>query len=83
MDIVRDILSVIYENNNSIAPTKLMRSSNLSFQMFNEYIEEMKYKEFVIEKIKGKRSVYSLSIKGQNFFFKFKEFSQFLEEFAF
>ena len=83
MDIIRDILRVIYENNNSVAPTKLMRTSNLSFQMFTDYIEELKYKGFVLEKINGKRSIYSLSIKGQNFFFKFKEFTQFLEEFGF
>ena len=83
MDIIRDILRVIYENNNSIAPTKLMRTCNLSFQMFGEYVEELKYKGFIREDMKGKRSTYSLSIKGQNFFFKFKEFAQFLEEFGF
>jgi len=83
IDVIYDILKIIYQNNNFIAPTKLMRTCNLSFQMFSDYIEDLKQKGFIHENKKGKRSNYSLSIKGQNFFFKFKEFQKFLDEFGF
>lgn len=84
LEIVKDIMTVIKDNNNLISPTKLMRLSNLSFQMFEEYLAELEKKEFVkIENLKGKRNVYSLTDKGFSFLSKFKEFKTFLDEFGF
>ena len=84
IEIIKDILLTIQNNQNKIPPTKLMRFSNLSFQMFQEYLDELEQKEFVKSIQTGpKRSVYSLTEKGQIFLSKYKEFNNFLCEFGF
>ena len=47
LEIIRDILKVIRESNNSISPTKLQRFSNLSFQMFEEYVNDLEKKGLI------------------------------------
>jgi len=84
IEIIKDILLTIQKNQNKIPPTKLMRLSNLSFQMFQEYLEELEKKGIIIiENVNEKRSFYCLTEKGQQFLDKYKEFNSFLEEFGF
>jgi predicted transcriptional regulator len=47
LEVIWDILKVIQDSNNSIKPTRLLYASNLSPQMFKEYVEELKTKDFV------------------------------------
>lgn len=86
IEIIRDILFEIRNNNNLVSPTILMRHSNLSFQMFEEYILDLESKGFIEKKFlsnKSKRFSFSITKKGFNFLDKFNEFSKFLEEFGF
>ncbi|PIO08849.1 hypothetical protein COT47_00895, partial [Candidatus Woesearchaeota archaeon CG08_land_8_20_14_0_20_43_7] len=41
LEVVYDILSIVNNSHNSIKPTPLLRSSNLSSNSFNEYFNEL------------------------------------------
>jgi len=66
LEIIRDILNTINKIQN-IGPTKLLHSSNLSPQMFNEYLSELLEKNFIIESKEKKKRIYFLSKKGKEF----------------
>lgn len=83
LEIIRDILKVIRESNNSISPTKLQRFSNLSFQMFEEYVNDLEKKGLIEAKpYKEKRKIYSLTDKGRAFLDKYQDFVNFLADFG-
>ncbi len=83
LEIIRDILTVIRDSNSSISPTKLLRLSNLSYQMFEEYLGELEGKGLVeLKPYKGKRKVYSLTEKGRMFIEKYEDFVSFLRDFG-
>ncbi|ABE51602.1 winged helix-turn-helix domain-containing protein [Methanococcoides burtonii] len=83
LEIIRDILKVIRESNNSISPTKLQRFSNLSFQMFEEYVKDLEKKGLIEAKpYKEKRKIYSLTDKGRTFLDKYQDFVNFLADFG-
>lgn len=83
LEIIRDILKVIQASNSAISPTKLLRLSNLSYQMFEEYLGELETKELVeLKPYKGKRKVYSLTEKGRKFLDKYENFMDFLRDFG-
>ena len=66
LEIIRDILNTANKIKN-IGPTKLLHSSNLSPQMFNEYLSELLEKNFIIESKEKKKRIYFLSKKGKEF----------------
>lgn len=82
LEIIRDILIIIRDNHCSIKPTPLLRKSNLSSQRFMEYIEKLKEKEFVKERMdkKGKREVI-ITDKGMKYLEKYQVIMGFIEEF--
>jgi predicted transcriptional regulator len=83
LEIIRDILKVIRESNNAISPTKLQRLSNLSFQMFEEYVGDLESKSLIVAiPYKEKRKIYSLTEKGRNFLDKYEDFVAFLSDFG-
>ncbi|WP_236622632.1 winged helix-turn-helix domain-containing protein [Methanococcoides methylutens] len=83
LEIIRDILKVIRESNNTISPTKLQRLSNLSFQMFEEYVGDLESKGLItVKPYKEKRKIYSLTDKGKNFLDKYEDFVAFLADFG-
>lgn len=83
LEIIRDILKVIRESNNSISPTKLQRFSNLSFQMFEEYVNDLEKKRLIEAKpYREKRKIYSLTDKGRAFLDKYQDFVNFLADFG-
>ena len=55
LEIIKDILEVIRSKNGKIKPTHILYKSNLSHQMMEEYLAELKMKEFIRE-IKTERS---------------------------
>ena len=71
LDILIDILRVIKQER-SIPPTKLMRKSNLSFDMFKDYALEIKEKGFIKIEEKEDRKYYLLSEQGWLFLEKYK-----------
>lgn len=82
-EIVKDILKVIVDNQNAIGPTKLLRLSNLSFQMYGEYVADLIDKGFVLEiQVSEKKKSFSVSEKGLKFLEKYDLFLEFLSDFG-
>ncbi|MFH1332059.1 MAG: winged helix-turn-helix domain-containing protein [archaeon] len=82
VEIIRDILKIVQENNNSIKHTPLLRSSNLSSQRFSEYLKELVSKGF-LEKVKDKRGKKYITItpKGSEYLRKYNIVVSFIDEF--
>ena len=76
-------MGYILNSDNSIKPTRLLYASNLSPQMFKEYVKELKEKTFITEtKNKKDRKSYSLTEKGFEFLEKYKVILGFIENFG-
>ena len=82
LEVIFDILKNISENHNSIKPTPLLRSSNLSSSSFGEYYNELIIKEFVKEivDIRGRKYI-TLTDKGFKFLEKYRVIKGLIEEF--
>jgi predicted transcriptional regulator len=85
LEIIKDILLSVKEKRN-IKPTRLLYSSNLSPQMFKEYVNELLFKGFILmntEKYKGKEKKFiSLTEKGNSFLNEYKVIENFIENFG-
>jgi len=82
LEVIKDILRVIRENR-SIKPTRLLYASNLSPQMFREYINELISKKFVNLDIGDKeKKTFSLTKKGQDFLQEYKIIEEFVDNFG-
>ncbi len=82
LEIIRDILVLIKDSQNSIKPTPLLRKSNLSSQSFSEYLKELKEKKLIIEKEDKKRKRFiSITDKGFRYIEKYFSIIGFIEEF--
>jgi predicted transcriptional regulator len=82
LEVIYDILRVIRDNANSIKPTKLQSASNLSPQMFKEYLSELLEKGFIIEERSKRSKTYSLTAKGFEFLEKYKMIIEFVDNFG-
>ena len=81
LDIIRDIL-LATRDNRKIKPTRLLYASNLSPQMFKDYINELLEKKFIMfEEEKGKKTI-SLTDKGRNFLNEYRVIENFIENFG-
>ena len=82
LDVTKDILRVTRDNR-QIKPTRLLYASNLSPQMFKEYVDELLKKEFIIllEDKKGKKT-FSIAKKGNDFLEQYKIIENFIENFG-
>ena len=82
LDVIRDILQTIRQNR-EIKPTRLLYASNLSPQMFKEYINELISKKFIKFEIDEKeKKTFSLTKKGQDFLMEYKVIENFIENFG-
>lgn len=82
LEVIRDILKAI-KNSRDIKPTRLLYSSNLSPQMFKEYINELIAKGFIkIEIDKKDKKSFHLTSKGQNFLLEYRQIEKFIENFG-
>lgn len=82
LEVIRDILLSI-RNNKKIKPTRLLYSSNLSPQMFKEYINELIGKEFIKLDIDDKeKKTFSLTNKGNQFLEEYRIIENFVENFG-
>ena len=82
LDIIRDILYAIRDNRN-IKPTRLLYASNLSPQMFKDYINELISKGFIKLDIDAKeKKTFSLTTKGNEFLEEYKIIENFVENFG-
>ncbi len=82
LEVIRDILNSIRSNRN-IKPTRLLYSSNLSPQMFKEYINELLTKGFISLNIDDKdKKTFSLTKKGQDFLQEYRVIENLIENFG-
>jgi predicted transcriptional regulator len=88
LEVIRDILEAT-RSNRKIKPTRLLYASNLSPQMFKEYIGELLAKGFIkdiIEESKKKskkdQKYFVITIKGNNFLQEYKVIEGFVENFG-
>ncbi len=77
IEIIRDILTVIKNNNNKIKSTPLLRQANLSTKRFKKYSNEMLKSEMV----KKEKKYFKVTDKGYEFLSKYKTIVKFLDEF--
>jgi len=82
LEIIKDIIYAIRENRN-IKPTRLLYASNLSPQMFKDYINELITKGFITLEIdKKEKKTFSLTEKGNNFLEEYRVIERFVEGFG-
>jgi len=82
LDVIRDILQTIRQSR-EIKPTRLLYASNLSPQMFKEYINELISKKFIKFDIDEKeKKTFSLTKKGQDFLMEYRVIENFIENFG-
>jgi len=82
LEIIRDILKVI-RGSRAIKPTRLLYASNLSPQMFKDYINELLDKKFIeFKEDKDGKKEFSLMKKGQEFLEKYKIIEEFVGGFG-
>jgi len=82
LEVIRDILKAI-QTNRSIKPTRLLYSSNLSPQMFKDYINELIEKKFIqIDVDKEDKKTFSLTKKGYDFLQEYKGIENFIQNFG-
>ena len=79
--VIRDILNSIRQSR-SIKPTRLLYASNLSPQMFKDYIDELIFKGFIKVEIKDEKKTFSLTKKGFEFLEEYKVIEDFVENFG-
>ena len=82
LEVIRDIIQSIRENR-KIKPTRLLYASNLSPQMFKEYINELISKDFIKLDIDNKeKKSFSLTQKGNSFLEEYRIIENFVENFG-
>lgn len=82
LEVIKDILNVIRESR-QIKPTRLLYASNLSPQMFKDYINELLKKGFIkMEDDKKGKKTFSIETKGSEFLQEYKVIENFVENFG-
>ena len=82
LEVIKDILNSVRTTRN-IKPTRLLYSSNLSPQMFKEYVNELIKKDFIkLEEIDDTKKEFSLTNKGREFLQEYRVIESFIENFG-
>lgn len=82
LEVIRDILKSI-QSTRKIKPTRLLYSSNLSPQMFKEYVNELIEKKFIqIDLGEEDKKTFSLTKKGYDFLQEYKVIENLIENFG-
>ena len=82
LQIIYDILSVIKEKNGKIKPTNILYKSNLSNQMFSEYMNDLVEGGFIVENQGKSSKTYSLTQKGFDYLNKYQMIVDFTNSFG-
>ena len=82
LEVIYDILKAVSDSSNSVKPTRLLYNSNLSPQMFKDYIGELVEKGFLSEEAEDGKRRYSLTDKGYEYLNKYKVIVEFIEGFG-
>ena len=81
LEVIKDILNAIRDNKN-IKPTRLLYASNLSPQMFKEYINELMVKGFIKLEVEEDKKTFSLTKKGNEFLEEYRIIERFIDNFG-
>jgi len=82
LEVIKDILNAVREKKN-IKPTRLLYASNLSPQMFKEYINELISKGFIkLEVGEKEKKTFSITKKGNDFLEEYRVIERFIENFG-
>ncbi len=82
LEVIRDILNKVKESK-QIKPTRLLYASNLSPQMFKEYINELINKKFLkLEVDENEKKNFTLTKKGSDFLQEYRVIESFVENFG-
>lgn len=81
LEVIRDILNSIRQIR-EIKPTRLLYSSNLSPQMFKDYIDELLKKDFIKLEITDDKRFFILTKKGYDFLQEYKRIENFISNFG-
>ena len=82
LEVIKDILEAIMQGRN-IKPTRLLYASNLSPQMFKDYINELLGKGFIkLENYEDGKKTFSLTKKGMDFLQEYRVIQNFIENFG-
>ena len=82
LEVIKDILNSI-RSTRKIKPTRLLYASNLSPQMFKEYVNELIKKGFIKLEIDAKeKKTFSITSKGNEFLQEYKVIENFVENFG-
>ena len=82
LEVIKDILEVIRNKNGRIKPTHILYKSNLSYQMMEDYLNELIEKGFILEKKQTKGKTYFITEKGINYLNQYKMISDFTTSFG-
>ena len=77
LDVIYDILHAV--GNSKLGPTRLLYASNLSPEMFKNYINELSDSDLIIEITEKNKKKYSLTEKGFLFIEQYKSFRRFVD----
>jgi predicted transcriptional regulator len=82
LDVIKDILNAINEKR-KIKPTRLLYASNLSPQMFKEYVDELMQKGFIKTEVdEDEKKLFFLTKKGSEFLSEYRVIENFIENFG-
>ena len=82
LEVIKDILYSI-RSTRKIKPTRLLYASNLSPQMFKDYVNELIKKDFIKLDIDEKeKKTFSITRKGMEFLQEYKVIENFVENFG-
>jgi len=82
LEVIRDILLAVRESR-EIKPTRLLYASNLSPQMFRDYVDELLKKGFLImNTLDNDKKTIKLAKKGNDFLEEYKNIEKFVANFG-
>jgi len=82
LEIIRDIIKVIYEKNGKIKPTHILYKSNLSHTKMKVYLNELLGKKLIIEVIDKNNKYYSVTTEGIKFLEDYERVTEFVKSFG-
>jgi len=81
LEIIRDIL-IIVNKKREIGPTRLLHLSNLSPQMFKEYVVSLEEKGFIRKEILKNKKKFTITGKGLQFLEDYRVIEKFVDSFG-
>lgn len=82
LEVIKDILTAVRDSR-EIKPTRLLYASNLSPQMFKEYVEELIKKGFLaVNALDNNKKTIKISKKGNDFLEEYKTIERFVDNFG-